>query len=162
MKLPFVLLIALAGCDRPAPTAAVAGGGAALEAQARARGLVAGPDAVSPVGVYRTDADRICVAPDRDGFVTGVSVDYGEGQRCVARGRATGRDRLTMDMGDGCRFEARVEADRIVLPAILPDTCDEKCVGRASMTGIAAGRLSGSAAEATRVRGADGALLCAG
>lgn len=150
----------LAACGRGEPTATVEGGGAALEASARARGLVA--DAVERVGVFRTENDRLCLAPGKGGTLVGASVDYGQGQRCVARGSATGGGDLDVDFGGGCRFTARLDPDRLAFPAVIPEACARACSGRASLAAIRAERLSASAAEARQVRGADGDLLCTG
>ena len=155
-------LALLAGCDRPAPETTPRGGGAALEEAARERGLVA--DASAPRGVFQTDTDRVCLLPAADDIAIGASVDYGEGQRCVARGRATiGRGQaLKVDFGGDCRFEARLETERLVFPPVLPEACAAACVGRASLSAMSADRLSDAAAEAARTRGADGSLLCPG
>ena len=157
-------LLLLAACGRDEPQAAGGSGGAALERAARARGLVA--DATSPVGVFQTDTDRVCVLPGTRDRVIGASVDYGEGQRCVARGRAAGPapgdQAMQVDFGNGCTFEARLEADRLVFPALLPEACASACIGRASLAAIAADRLSDAPAEAARTRGSDGSLLCPG
>ena len=160
MRRALALALLLAGCDRSPSAPPAEQGGAALEATARARGLVAAT--VRPVGMFQTDSDRVCLLPGRDDVVIGASVDYGEGQRCVARGRATGNDRLAVDFGGDCRFEARLDADRLTFPAVLPEACASACVGRASLSALSAARLSASAAEASRTRGADGALLCTG
>lgn len=155
-------LLLLAGCDRPPPSETPRGGGAALEQAAQERGLVA--EASAPSGVFQTDTDRVCLLPLKEGVAIGASVDYGEGQRCVARGRAViGRDQaLNVDFGAGCRFEARLEAERLVFPPVLPEACAASCVGRASLSAITATRFSDAPAEAARTRGADGSLLCPG
>lgn len=147
----------LGGCGSPAPEETVSDG-AALERAARARGLVA---AASPVGVFRNGTDHVCLVPAASGYRIGASVDYGEGQRCVLRGRASGGERLSVEAGEGCRFEARIDGERIAFPAVLPEECDRLCVGRASLTALTAERISDAPAEANRLRGADGGLLCA-
>lgn len=154
-------LLALAGCgegERAAPVPETAG--AMLEAAARARGIVADPARLDPVGLYVRENDRVCVAPAADGYAIGAAIDYGEGQACRAVGRARGRAVLAVDLGAGCRFEARVEADRIVFPAVLPADCAAACRGRASLAALTAQRRSGSAAEARGAIGPDGRRLC--
>ncbi|WP_425229904.1 hypothetical protein [Sphingomonas sp.] len=156
------LLLPLAACHQTQPQPAAATPGSRLEAAARARGLVSDPAASSPVGSWANDSDRLCVAPAAGSLRFGVSVDYGDGQRCGASGNAERRgDRLRISFGD-CRFEARFEGDRIGFPAELPAACDRYCTGRASLTALTVERLSGAASEAQAVRGADGHLLCGG
>jgi hypothetical protein len=155
-------LVLLTGCDRPTTVAKQPTGGAALEQAARERGLVAA--ATAPSGVFQTDTDRVCLLPAPEGVTIGASVDYGEGQRCVARGRAVlqSAQTLKVDFGGDCRFDARLEAERLVFPPVLPEACAVACAGRASLSAITAARLSDASAEAARTRGADGSLLCPG
>lgn len=167
MKRAGAALLLLAACHReataPTPPEVAGGGGEALEAAAVARGLVINPSAVVPTGVYSNDEDQVCVLPLSDGhYRIGASVDLGEDQRCTARGSATGRDRLNVSLGDGCRFTAEVDGDRIVFPATIDAACDRQCRGRASLAALSAERLSDSAAEAARTRGLDGTPLCGG
>ena len=158
------LLLLLAGCDRAGDSVADPRGGEALEAAARAADLVADPARVLPVGVFTADGDRLCVVPqgggDESRYRIGASVDYGEGQRCTARGAATGRASLAVDFGGGCTFEAQGDRDRVIFPSVLPGACDRTCEGRATLAALRVERLSDAAAEAARLRGADGKLLC--
>ena len=156
----WALALLLGGCGSPAPEKAVSDG-AALERAARARGLVAADGAASPVGVFRNGTDHVCVMPAASAYRIGASIDYGEGQRCVLRGRASGSERLAVEAGEGCRFEARLDGERIAFPPVLPEECDRFCSGRASLTAVTAERISDAPAEASRLRGADGGLLCA-
>jgi hypothetical protein len=156
------LLLLLAGCGREAaePAQAVDGDGARLEAAARATGLVGDESRVAAVGAFDSGSDRVCLLPGGDGARRiGASLDLGEGQRCTARGTASGRP-LTVEFGRDCRFVAQLESDRIVFPAVLPAGCEVWCEGRASLAALNAARLSDSAAEAARVQGADGEALC--
>ena len=162
MRRALALLLLLSACgreDAPVP-ATPQGDGARLEAAARAAGIVADEGEASPVGVFATASDRVCVLPRDDGYRLGASVDLGEGQRCVARGTASGRGPLAVDFGRDCRFEARFDGDRIVFPAVLPAGCEIWCEGRTSLAALRAERLSDSAAEAARTQGADGEGLC--
>ncbi|MEH3037171.1 MAG: hypothetical protein PGN23_11900 [Sphingomonas adhaesiva] len=154
-------LAMLAACGRPDPATVDPRGGEGLERAALAANLVVDPARILPTGVFVADNDRICLVPRPDGYRVGASVDYGEGQRCSARGTATGRDVLAIDFGGGCRFDARSEGDRIVFPTILPAPCEAACEGRATLAALRVERLSDAAAEAARLRGADGQLLCA-
>lgn len=158
------LLFLLGSCGSADDRAADAGGGKALEKAARAADLVSDPAKVSATGAFAADADRICVVPRADvndaGYRIGASVDYGEGQRCTARGTARGGSALAVDFGSGCRFEAQADGERIVFPSILPAPCERMCEGRATLAALRVERLSDAPAEAARVRGADGKLLC--
>lgn len=154
------LLVLLPACDRGGDGPKDRTAGTALEKAAVGVGLIGDPDNVTPTGVFAADGDRVCVLPaDRD-YRIGASVDYGEGQRCIARGTARGRGTLRVDFGGGCGFDAQVDADRLSFPAILPPACDRLCDGRASLAALRADRLSYSPSEGARSRGADGALLC--
>ncbi|MBB3692910.1 hypothetical protein [Sphingomonas sp. BK580] len=152
----------LAGCERavPAPSAN-ASDGVALERAASAAGLIAAPARERPVGVFAAETARLCLVPRRDGALrAGASLDYGAGQRCVARGDARADSALTVDWGGGCTVVLRYDRDALVFPTTLPAACDSRCTGRASMAGLRLERLSESVAEASRTRGADGRLLC--
>lgn len=159
------LLLLAGGCDRAAESDDAAG--RALETAAHAAGMIA--DAGAPTGVFAAGDDRICVTRGDAGerYRIGVSVDYGAGQRCIARGSAAGGSaaggaRLAVDLGAGCRFDAGWDGDRLAFPATLPGGCARSCQGRATMDALYAERLSAAVGETARVRGADGRLLCAG
>lgn len=154
-----ILLACLPGCERPKPALAEMAG-AALEASARARGLVGDPSSIDPVGVYAGETDRACVVPADGEYRIGVAVDYGEGQGCLARGTARGKGALDVRIGGDCRFKATLDGDRIVFPAVLPAACDRSCRGRASLATFSATRLSASVSEAGSVPAADGRPLC--
>lgn len=160
--------VLVAGCGdrhRAAPRGDTAGD--RLEAAAVARGVVADPARVDATGLYAAGEDRLCVVPraaGAAGYRIGMLVRYDEAQGCTARGTAerTG-DRLDVELGGGageCRFAARFEGDRIVLPADLPPACDRVCTGRASLAALAVERLSDGAAEAAAQRDAGGHPLC--
>lgn len=153
-------LLLLWACERPQP-ATTPSAGSELERAARAAGMVADPDEVAVAGVFQADGDLACLLPrnGQDNLI-GLSVDYGEGQHCVARGTAAGSGRLSVDLGEACRFTAQLEAERLVVPATLPRGCEAFCVGRATLAAMGVARLSSATAEAARVRGADGKLLC--
>ncbi|MBY9061602.1 hypothetical protein K7957_01475 [Sphingomonas yunnanensis] len=152
----------LAGCER-APSSAPheQPAGAALERAADMAGLIVAPARERPVGVFATEAARLCLLPRRDGALSaGASVDYGAGQHCVARGVAHAGSALTMQWGKSCTVTLRYDRDALIVPATLPAGCDSRCSGRASLAGLRLERLSDSIAEASRTRGADGRLLC--
>ena len=159
-------LLCLAGCDQTAtqaPSPHVTGSaGAALERAAIAAGVVADPARIDPVGAYASNNDRLCVVADGGRYHVGASVDYGEGQTCLARGEARGGEHLSMNFGDGCTVDATVDGERIVFPATVPAACEQLCSGRATLGALSADRLSGSATEARSMRAADGGPLCSG
>jgi hypothetical protein len=161
---PLLAVLLLAGCGgERAGTGTDAPAGLALETEARARTMVADPAKLSPVGVFGSDSDRLCALPV-DGtrrYRVGASVDYGEGQRCVARGTVSGSGRLAIDFGDGCAFDAVQDGTGVRFPAVLPAACDSRCQGRASLAALRVAPISDAPAEALRTRGSDGKLLCA-
>ena len=164
MRRALALAVLLVGCGQPrAPTAGETAG-AALERVAVARGIVADPAKLDPVGLYGSESDWVCVVPSGDGYRVGAAVDYGEGQGCFATGtaRKPSRARETLDVGfgDACRVSVRVEADRVTFPATLPAGCDRFCTGRASLAALAADRISASATEAASAVTGSGAKLC--
>lgn len=158
--LALVLLLAACG-ERAAPHADTPG--AALERAAVAEGLVVDPAAATLVGSWGRDADRVCVVgPDEGEQRIGAVVDHGEGVGCSAGGtvRRDG-ERLRVDLGGDCRFDARFDGERIVFPAEIPDACAARCTGRASLAALSVDRLSASASEAATLRGRGGATPCA-
>lgn len=165
MKAALALAVLLAACGRTPAAPVAENAGAALERVAVARGIVADAATVAPVGLYASETDRLCLVPAADGYRIGASVDYGEGQACLARGTATkagaGGQVLAVRFDDACRFAARVEGDRLRFPATLPAACDRYCTGRASLAALSADRVSASSAEASSAVATSGARLCA-
>ena len=163
MRYALLLPLLLAGCsDRPAaPANATAG--ARLEAAATRAGLIVDPAKVSLTGAWARDTDRVCVVPDEgDTLRIGARVDYGEGQGCAASGAATrSRGKIKVTFGS-CRFEARLDGDRLVFPAEVPGECDTLCTGRASLAALAVDHLSTSLSEASTLRAPNGDALCSG
>lgn len=158
-------LMLLAACGREGEPASrvEGGGGEALEQAALARGLVQRDRDVEPTGAYASGGDRACVMPLKaGGYRVGAALDYGDDQHCLAIGTASGRARLSVDFGGGCRIEAAVDADRLAFPATVPAGCERLCSGRASLAALSAARLSSSAAEAARMTTADDRALCPG
>lgn len=135
-----------------------------LETAAIAAGVIADPKSSDISGLYARETDRLCIVPAKLDFRLGVTVDYGEGQRCAATGRVTRSGetlRINFDGASDCSFEARFEGDRIVYPGQLPASCARLCSGRASLAGLDVERLSDSPTEARTLRDAKGKLLCA-
>jgi hypothetical protein len=121
---------------------------------------VADPARAGLVGLWASDADRVCVVPAAGRHRIGISVDYGAGQGCAAAGtvkRAGERLRVQLN---GCTFDAGFDGDRIAFPAELPAGCARFCTGRATLSALSVDRLSASAAEASMVRLPDGHRLC--
>jgi hypothetical protein len=159
--LGLALILSLAACAEAVPNVPEKpGAGASLERAAIAAGIVADPGTIDPVGAFASETDRVCILPVPDGYRIGVAVDHGDRQACVARGHATGRDSLRLDLGDGCRFDTSFDGARIVFPAALPASCDRKCTGRATLGALNAGRLSSGETEARTMRGPDEDPLC--
>lgn len=152
--------VALAACGRAPDAADRNSAGAQLERAAIAAGVVANPKQLDPVGVYASESDRVCVLREGKAYRIGASVDYGDGHGCLARGTAKGGAKLAVALGEGCRFEARLDGGRLIFPPALPEDCDRLCTGRALLTALSAARLSGAPSEATALRGRDGKPLC--
>lgn len=161
-RLGALALALLSACQRESAPDRSPQAGERLERAAIELGMVS-RGAASPVGVFAAEGDRACLLPDggSDRYRLGASVDYGEGQNCVARGIARGGETLTIDFGGGCRFDGRITRDDLRFPAVLPEACARYCAGRASLSAMHVERLSETPAEAERLRGADGRLLCA-
>jgi hypothetical protein len=149
-----VLLLSACSQAPPGPPVSQA---ADLETAAIERGLVRDPASVSLDGLYARDTDRLCIVGER----IGVSVDYRDGVHCSGAGRVERSDeRLRVDLGRGCSFEAHYDVDRIVFPAVTPEQCRRMCNGRASFAALEVSRLSSSIAEAATMRDARGRLPC--
>jgi hypothetical protein len=155
-----VALLLLGACGRAPGADEDATAGQALEAAARNLGIIADPR--DAAGVYAAGEDRACLTRTAgDRYRIGVSIDYGEGQRCIANGSARGTATLDADLGQDCRLPIARDADRLLFPARMPAACARLCQGRATFDALAIDRLSEAGGEAARLRGADGKLLCA-
>lgn len=147
----------VAGCSQGSPTPETIEG-AALEQAAIARGVVRDPASATPVGLYAREGDRMCVTGKR----IGVFIDYGEGTGCSGRGQyARGGERLRVELGKDCAFDAAFDGDAVRFPGRLPDGCAALCTKRASLSGLQVDRLSDSASEAAALRDPAGRGLCA-
>lgn len=162
MRVPALALVLLAACSEPAVDAPD-DAGPALEEAAVARGLVPDPDAVPLTGLFARDADRLCLREREDArAVVGISIDYGAGNGCSARGtvqRNSGG--LTLDFGEACRFDAEYDGEVVRFPGALPDGCADLCRGNASLAGMATERLSHSPGEVAAFRDRRGRFPCA-
>lgn len=159
MRRAIAAVLLLGACQRTPPADEVAAG-RALEAAARNAGIVGDP--ADAAGVYAAGDDRLCLTGAAPSYRIGISVDFGEGQRCLAQGLARGRDSLSLDIGKGCTMVVARDGDRLLFPARVPEACAHACQGRATFDALALDRLSEAGGEAARLRGADGKLLCAG
>ena len=163
MRHVVALALLLGACSGQSAVPDETGAGVALERAARASGMVSDPSRVIPTGVYASGEDKVCLVPQGDDrYRIGASVDLGEQQHCVGRGTARGRDKLDVQMEEGCAFVASLDGDTIAFPAVLPAACDTMCEGRATLAALGATRLSDSVSEATRAVGSDGRPLCPG
>lgn len=154
-----VALLALASCPvtRRAEVTAVP----TLEEAAIARGLVRDPADIDLTGLYARDTDRLCITGTLSDYRIGAYVDYGDGIACNASG-SVARDgqRLRVDFGEDCRFDARFDGERVTFPARVPAGCRAKCNKRASLAALEVQRLSGSRAEAAAMRNGKGEQPC--
>lgn len=157
-------ILILSGCGQGSEGADNAAG-ERLETASIATGLVADPAAAPLDGVWSRDSDRMCIAPrsdsgDASARRIGVTLDYGEGQGCVASGtlERSGPE-LKVALGQ-CSFTARFDGDSIQFPAALPAACAALCTGRATLSALIVERVSASLAEARTLRSPGGKALC--
>ena len=156
MRLLAAVLLVLAGCSQKA-TPSSEEQGATLEQAAIARGVVRDPATAQPVGLYAREGDRLCITTGR----IGTFVDYGEGIGCSARGTySRDGERMRVDFGKGCAFDAAFDGDGVRFPGSLPAGCEAACRGRASLSGLQFDRLSESGSEAAALRDPAGRGLC--
>lgn len=162
MRIAVAALALLTACSEQ-PVEQTMAAGPMLEDAAVARGLIADPDSVPLTGLFARDADRLCLrAGEGEGAIIGVSIDYGVGNGCSARGtaRRTGAG-LTIDLGETCRFDAEYDGEVVRFPGALPEDCADLCRGNASLAGMASQRLSHSHGEVAAFRDRRGRFPCA-
>ena len=161
-RTPLILLpLLLLGCPSLPGTNDATSNAPDLEAAAIERGLVRDPKDTTMTGLYARDTDRVCIVPDGYGHRIGAFVDYGDGITCSGTGKVSrAGQRLRVDFGDGCGFDATFDGDRIGFPGSVPDACTKLCERRASFAALDASRLSESESEAASMRDAKGRLLC--
>lgn len=159
-----LVVLLLAGCERPAPDESARGIDATnpLEIAARERGVVHA-DAASPAGVFeRTHdlgRDAMCVVPDGAGrWRFALTASYGPGLSCAAAGTMAREGdgwRMRFAGAEGCSVRVHEAEDELRLPGALPPACDRLCAGRASLSGLRLPRASWSAGDAGDLRIAD-------
>lgn len=156
---PIALAMMLAACSPEQPDAKAP---PSLERSAIARGLVVPEGGGSAIGLFAREGDRLCVVGD-DRLRLGVVSDNGTGGSCSGSGSArSDGERLAIDLGGGCRFDASFDGRRIRFPGAVPDACSARCSGRASFAGVYVERVSDAASEAATLRDPRGRALCAG
>ena len=69
-------------------------------------------------------------------------------------------ERMRVDFGKGCAFDAAFYGDGVRFPGSLPAGCEAACRGRASLSGLQFDRLSESGSEAAALRDPAGRGLC--
>lgn len=156
-----LMLLLLAGCDRPAANENATGIDAnnPLEVAARQRGVVR-PETASPVGVFERShdlgRDAMCVVPDGAGkWRFAVTAAYGASLSCTASGtmtRAGDGWRMRFAGADGCEALVHEEEDELRLPGSLPPQCARLCPNHASLSGLRLPRASWSADDAGDLR----------
>ncbi|MEP9401108.1 hypothetical protein [Sphingomonas sp. VNH70] len=160
MRVAALLVVLLAGCSPGGPNRQ-ADAGTTLEEAAIARGVVRDPASTAITGLYAREGDRLCLVEQDSSARVGMFIDYGDGIGCSARGTAErAGDRLAIDLGQRCRFDAGFDGDRIRFPGALPGSCARLCTRRASLAGLALDRLSESRSEAQALRDPRGTALC--
>ena len=158
-------LLALAGCSGGSNQAQAPVQPESLEKAAIERGLVHDPKDTEIAGLYARDTDRVCIVPEGYGYRIGAFVDYGERQACSGAGsvsRVGENLHVELGQGIGCSFDARIEGDRVIFPAQIPDACAKLCEGRASFSALDVARMSDAVSEAQALRDPKGRRLCAG
>lgn len=162
MRRAGLLALLLAGCGEggPAPLPSPTATSNALERAAIAAGMVPDP-AADPTGLYAREGDRLCVVPAASGWRVGVITTMVDEPGCTAAGTLD-RDgnRLALDLGEDCAFDARFEGDRIVFPPEVPEGCAKRCAGRATLSALDVPMLSDAPAEAAALRDRRGRPLC--
>lgn len=153
-----LLLVAVAGCDRPDGN--VAGNAAnPLERAARDRGIVGDSETQSAVGLYERDhelgRDALCLAgDDADDLRFGVVGAFGPGLTCQASGTAT-QDGTVLTLrfakAQDCTIEASLDADLVRFPGRLPAACDALCPDRATLAGLEFPRVGWTAGDAAQL-----------
>lgn len=161
MKRSAALLLFLAGCSTGGPDTKPQQP-QDLESAAIARGLVRDPKDREIAGLYARDTDRLCVVPGDSGYRIGAFVDYGDGTSCSGAGSLSRSGTVVhVELSPMCRFDARIDGDRLLFPAEVPDGCAKMCTGRASFSALSVSRISDAASEARAMRDPKGRRLCA-
>jgi hypothetical protein len=148
-----LLPILLAGCG---------GGGSSGDGAAASGGLT---------GIYEGGSgarrNQLCMI-EREGRAASFGlIVWGEGDRnCSARGlarREGDRLRLLPDGDESCAMEARLDGDRVILPASVGAECARYyCGAGAAMENARFDRSGASEEEARRVGDLMGTALCGG
>jgi hypothetical protein len=159
MRRHFLALLLVAGCgsqEEAGNQASAPESGPPLSASASLTGLYEGGSASQP--------DQLCMidegeAPARFGLV----VWGAENHSCLGAGEAVregDRLRLTMAGDSTCRIEARIEGDKIVLPAAVPEGCGYYCGARARFAARTLTRTGADEAAARKATDLAGDPLC--
>ncbi|HMJ93080.1 MAG TPA: hypothetical protein VK472_03155 [Allosphingosinicella sp.] len=159
MRTYLLALLLLAGCgsqDQGADNQAGSETGPVFPPSAGLTGLYEGGSAAQPDQLCMIDEDK---APARFGLVVWGANDHS----CLGAGEAVregDRLRLTMAGDSTCRIDARIEGDRIVLPADVPEGCAYYCGARARFAARTLTRKGADAAAARKATDLAGDPLC--
>lgn len=160
MRTCFLALVLLAGCGPQDK-----GGGNESDAPASKAVF---PASAGLTGLYEGGSaprtDQLCMieagkAPIRFGLVVWGANDHS----CLGAGDAVregDRLRLTMAGDSTCRIEARIEGDKILLPAQVPEGCAYYCGARARFAERTLTRKGADAAAARKATDLAGDPLC--
>jgi hypothetical protein len=178
MKMPFVImaitaLAALSGCDSDAgnPFGGLTGSdnaGAALDARAKAVGILPGSDAIEFSGRFETRSDlgtdKFCaVKTSKARFDIGVLAVFGPESKCEARGTATvsgEKVNVALTGKDSCNFDAEFDGIELRFPGTVGAGCASYCSPRASLSGTRYFIVEQGDDNARRTLGRDFEKLC--
>lgn len=159
MRKYFLALLLVAGCGSQEEGGNQAGAPANAPAGAASAGLT---------GLYEGGSagqpDQLCMidegkAPTRFGLVVWGANNHS----CLGAGEAVREGktlRLTMAGNSTCRIEARIEGDRVVLPAAVPEGCAYYCGARARFAARTLTRTGSDEAAARKATDLAGDPLC--
>lgn len=177
MKMRFVIIVmaaaALSGCDsnEGGPFGGLTGGdtaGAALDARAKAVGILPSSDSIDFSGRFETRSDlgtdKFCaVRTSKAKFDIGVLAVFGPESKCEARGTATvsgEKVKVALSGKDSCSFDAEFDGIELRFPGSIGAGCASYCSPRASLSGTRYFIVEQGDNNARRTLGRDLEKLC--
>ncbi len=170
--LGLTLTLLFAGCNRESSTRDTSSGsseaGSALDAQAKAAGILPDSSNIKFAGRFETrgdlGTDKFCAVKSAGAeHIVGVLAVFGPDSKCEGKGTATingEKVSIALQGKDSCNFNAEFDGVELRFPGAMQPGCASYCSDRASLSGTSYFMVEQGDDNARRTLGRDIPKLC--